>query len=69
MPVDARRAAKALKVILQGASADADTPLSSLESDAETANQVSEVLVKMGYATVSNGAIRLTSDGENVKNG
>jgi hypothetical protein len=68
MAVDPRKAAKALKAIMSTASASADTSIASVVPDAEVAKRVTDVLVKMEYATVSNGNIRLTASGEAQKN-
>lgn len=67
MPVDPRKAAKALKAIMAAASANADTPIASIVPDQEVADRVTGVLVQMEYATVSNGNIRLTQSGQAQK--
>lgn len=67
MPVDPRKAAKALTQVMSVASSSADTPLSSIQADSDAVQRVAEILVRMQYATVSNGNIRLTESGQAQK--
>jgi predicted methyltransferase len=68
MAVEAKKAAKALRNIMSAASANSDTPIASIVQDSEVAERVSDILVQMGYATVTDGNIRLTEAGEAQKN-
>ena len=67
MPVDPRKAAKALKQVMSAASSGADTPLVTIQGDPENVNRVAKILQDLGYATVSNGNIRLTESGQAQK--
>lgn len=67
MAIDPRKAAKALRQVMSVANATTDTALSSIEGDAASVQRVAEILVKMEYATVQNGNIRLTESGQAQK--
>ena len=69
MPIDHRKAAKALKAVMSTASSGSDTPLASLGEDAASVQRGAEILVLMQYAIVTNGNIRLTASREAVKHG
>ena len=68
MPLEPRKAGKALRELMSAASSTSDTVIAEVVEDTVVANRVADILVKMEYAVVNDGKIRLTEAGEAQKN-